>query len=186
MSRLIVLVLLLPLQVFALAKQNISVCYFDQEQVSVRIPNPPYYMKHTSKEDVERGFMLFYERRLFDVSLFSCYLGCDVGKWAMSGDHLYTTSAFLTARMWFLHLFHLHPYAEYSVFGPTLLSQEKFADIDFQSNLLFQNFFSVGVEVGEDQGFSLSMKMFKYTKKDLSSFEESFQVPILVSAGFLF
>lgn len=189
MPRLITLIFLcFPFALMAgTAKQNLSVCYYDPEDVKWNVPNPPNFIKGTSGPNVEKGVMLFYERKLFDVlTVLSTYIGADLGKWKMNGDKIYSTSCFLSGKMWILHLPFLHTYLEYSMFGPTALSKEVFGSLHFGSNFLFQNFFGIGVEVGEGSGFCVDLRIFRYTEKDFKKPAALFQVPITLSVGLLF
>lgn len=168
-----------------MGRQSISICYYDQNQIQARVPNPPFFLQNSVSPSVEKGYALFYQRRFLDLPAFSCYLGGDVAKWYLRGDSIYTTSTFLAGRVWLLHLLFLHAYTEYSVFGPTVTSKETFGDIQLNSNFLFQSFFSVGLELSNVQGVCCSIKMLKYTHADFSSIE-AFQAPIIVSFGSLF
>lgn len=169
------------------AKQQISIAYFDQETVDFHIPNPPNFIKNRNRPSVEKGMMITYERKLLDFfALLSGYGGCNLASWRLNGDQIFTTSAFLACRVWALHLPFAHSYLEYSLFGPTLLSKESFNQFDFGSNFLFQNFFGVGIELGEGRGFCIDLKILRYTKPDSSLLDFSIHVPILISAGYLF
>ena len=184
----IAIMFLLPLSLQAYtAKQNISISYFDEETVKFHLPNPPNFIKNRGRESVEKGMMIFYERKLLDLfTIMSGYSGCTLGRWTMKGDQIYTTSAFLSCRVWAIHLPFAHTYLEYSILGPTLLSKENFNNVDFGSNILFQNFFGAGIELGEGRGFSINLKILKYTNSDVNQPDVSIHIPILVSVGYLF
>jgi hypothetical protein len=184
----LILFLLFPFGLMAgTAKQTFSFCYYDQETVDVEIPNRPNFLKNLGDDAVDKGMMVFYERKLFDIiTVGSLYIGGDVGKWSIRGDGLFTTTAFFAGKMWLLHLPFLHTYLEYSLFGPTILSKSTVGDLDFGSNFLFQNFFGAGVEVGEGSGFSLDLKIIRFTKLDLERMDYAFHIPVIVSLGFLF
>lgn len=171
----------------ATARQAIRVSYFDEDAVKMHLPNPPNFIKNAFGPSVERGTMLLYERKLLDLMGFiSGYMGCNLGRWHMNGDQIFTASAFLSARVWVLHIPFAHTYVEYSIFGPTLLSKEIFNENNFGSNFLIQNFYGAGLELGEGSGLSIDLKMIRYIKHDQPSSKFSIHVPILVSVGFLF
>lgn len=186
--RIIFFICLFPFSLHAYtARQNISVSYFDEETVKFHIPNPPNFIKNGDNPSVEKGVMILYERKLLDLAGFvSAYVGCNLARWRMAQDQIFTTSAFLSCRLWLLHLPFAHTYAEYSVFGPTLLSKEHFHDQTFGTNFLFQSFYGAGVELGEGRGFSIDLKIVRYTKTSEPTADYSIYVPILVSMGYLF
>ena len=170
------------------AKQVISVCYFDQERVQMDIPNMPNFMKGDIGNNLEKGYMIFYERKMFDVlSAFSFYGGGNIGRYHKDADTLYSASLSLSGRFWVMHLVLLHPYVEASLFGPTVLSKSEFSLSDLKSNFIFQNYLAIGAELGAGTGLSVELKAVKYFKANLANPQQGgVQVPIMLSLGYLF
>ncbi len=169
------------------SQQSLSLCYYNKERVTISLPDRPNFMKSVSKEVVDKGFLVFYERKAIDlIGFLSLHYGCDFGKWQMQGDGIFSTSLFLSGRMWMLHLLFLHTYIEYSLFSPTILSKKLFGSVNFGSNFLFQSFYGMGIEFGERGGFFINIKAIKYSKISLSKSNCLFHAPIMVSFGVLF
>lgn len=170
------------------AKQVLSVCYFDESKVQFEMPKVPNFLGGQGTESIEKGYMIFYERKMFDVlSLLSFYGGGNVGRYHKNGDTLYSASLSLAAKFWVMHLVLLHPYIEGSFFGPTILSKNEFDISNLKSNFIFQNTLSVGAEIGSGSGFSVELKAVKYFYGNFSHPDEGgLRVPLLLSVGFLF
>ena len=170
------------------AKQMVSVCYFDASNAQFEIPRIPNFLKGGRGENVEKGYMLFYERKIVDLaSLFSFYGGANIGRYHKNQDTLYSGSFSLSTRFWIMHLVLFHPYVEASVFGPTILSKSEFNLKDLKSNFLFQNYLSVGSEIGSGSGLCVELKAVKYFKANLMRPEQGgVMVPLLISVGVLF
>ncbi len=170
------------------AKHVISVSYFDANQVSLEIPKMPNFIKGDFSENIEKGYMIFYERKMLDLlSVVSFYGGGNMGRYHKEGDTLYSASLSLASRFWVMHLVLLHPYIEVSLFGPTILSKSEFNFSDLRSNFIFQNYLSVGAEIGSGSGLSVELKAVKYFQANLSGpVPGGVRVPLLVSLGYLF
>ena len=187
MSRIKYLFLFLPVCLLGTAKQQISVSYYNQEEISLRMPEPPKFIPLESPENIESGMMLLYEKKLFDFASFlSCYGGVDVANWKKGGDAIYSASSFIAYRLWILHLPLIHPYVEYIAMGPTYLSKGEFAGSQFRSRFIFQNYFSIGIEFGEGVGMNLDIRLLRYSEGDFSKIGGAFRIPTLISLGFLF
>ena len=187
-SVIIALMAVFPL-VAKTADQIVSIAYFDQDRVQFNIPEMPEFLKQQGEANAERGYMLFYERKMFDIfTMVSFYGGGNLGKYDKGEDTLYTASLFFASRLWIMHLLMLHPYIEASVFGPTILSKSQFALKDLKSNFLFQNTLSLGAEIGMGSGLSIEVKAVRYLQPNPSAIEPyaGVQVPILLSLGYLF
>jgi hypothetical protein len=170
------------------AKQVLTVCYFDESKVQFDMPKVPNFLGGKESETIEKGYMIFYERKMFDVlSLVSFYGGGNIGRYHKNSDTLYSASLSLATRLWVMHLILLHPYIEASFFGPTILSKNEFDVSNLKSNFLFQNTLSLGAEIGSGSGFCVEVKAVKYFYGNLSHPDQGgMRVPILLSAGFLF
>ena len=179
--------LFLPLSA-STAKQVLSVCYFDQNQVQLNVPQIPNFLQGGAEENIEKGYMLFYERKMLDVfTVASFYGGLNVGRYRKNGDTLYSGSLAFASRFWLMHLVLLHAYAEVSFFGPTILSKSEFDQRNLKSNFLFQNYLAIGTEIGAGSGFSLELKAVKYFRANLIRPEQGgITVPLLLSLGYLF
>ncbi len=170
------------------ANQIVSVCYFDEDRVQFNIPEMPNFLKERGAESAQRGYMLFYEKKIFDVlSVLSFYGGGNLGKYDKLEDTLYSASLFMSGRLWVMHLIVIHPYVEVSLFGPTILSKSEFALTDLKSNFLFQNYIALGAEIGAGTGLSVEVKAVRYLKPEPANPEQAgVQVPILLSLGYFF
>ncbi len=170
------------------AKQMLSICYFDQAQSQFDIPSIPNFLKGGREENVDKGYMLFYERKMFDLaSALSFYGGANIGRYHKNDDTLYSGSISVSSRLWLMHLVLLHPYVEASFFAPTILSKSEFNLKDLKSNFLFQNYLSVGAELGSGTGLCVELKAVKYFKANLMRPEQGgVMVPVLLSLGYLF
>ena len=170
------------------ASQVLSISYFDESQMRFKIPEMPNFIKSPNSENIEKGYMLFYEKKLFDISsFFSFYAGGNIGKYHKDGDSLYSGSLSLASRFWLLHLVVIHSYVELSLFGPTVLSKNQIKDTDLKSNFLFQNYLSLGTELGRGSGLNLELKAVKFFRANLARPEpDGVKVPLLLSLGYLF
>lgn len=187
--RFLILFLLLTSSVVAsTAKQMISICYFDEDRVQFNVPKMPNFMQGGKQEEIEKGYMIFYERKMFDLlSMFSFYGGANIGRYHKNSDTLYSASCCLASRFWILHLVLLHPYIEASFFGPTFFSKNEFNFEDLKSNFMFQNTLSIGAELGAGSGLQVELKAVKYFRTNLSHLEKGgIRVPLLLSVGYLF
>ena len=167
--------------------QFVSVAYFDQERVQLNIPELPAFLQEKGEEKADRGYMVFYEKKLFDLhTIFSFYAGGNIGQYTKADDTLYTGSLFVSTRFWLMHLLVLHPYIEVSLFGPTILSKSEFNLKSLNSNFLFQNVAAVGVELGAGSGLFFELKAIRYLQPATGKEIAGVQVPLLVSLGYLF
>ncbi len=185
---LIILMMIFNSLVASTAKQMVSICYFDHDKAQFDIPRIPNFIRGREETSVDRGYMLFYERKMLDIlSVFSFYGGVNMGRYHKNEDTLYSGSLALSTRFWIMHLVLLHPYVEASFFGPTILSKSEFDLKNFKSNFLLQNTLSVGAEVGSGSGLCIELKAVKYFKANLIRREHPvITVPLYVSLGYLF
>lgn len=183
-----ILIVFLALSFSLAANQVISICYFDQDRASLDTSKIPNFLKESGGENVEKGYMLFYEKKMFSIlSIASFYMGGDLGQYRKNQDTLYAGSLFFSSRLWALHLPLFHPYIEASLFGPTILSKTEFALSDLKSNFLFQNYLSVGAEVGAGVGLNVELKAVRYFRvKNASPENSGIQIPLLFSVGYFF
>lgn len=169
------------------SNQVLQISYCDESRINANMPRTPNFMRSPKDLGVERGFMAQYQHIILDsMGTISLYGGGSVGRWEGLSDQIITGSAFLSGRLWVMHLLFLHPYVEYSVFGPTLASKKNFADLNFETNFLFQNYFGVGFEVGQSRGFSVDLKTIRYYESYDFKPHDGFRIPIIASFGILF
>lgn len=169
------------------ANQVLQISYCDENRINAQMPRTPNFMRSPKDMGVEKGFMALYEHVILDtLGTISIYGGGNLARWESLNDQIITGSAFLSGRLWVLHLLFLHPYVEYSILGPTLASKNSFGDLNFQTNFLFQNFFGVGVEVGQNRGFSFDIKTIRYYESYDFAPHDGFRIPIIGSFGILF
>ncbi len=169
------------------ARQVLQISYYDDDKITTQMPKTPNFMRSRRDVGVDRGVMALYEYTILDVlGAVSLHVGGNVGRWERGSEQLVTGSAFLSGRLWVLHLLFLHPYFEYSLLGPTIASRDNFADMKFKSNILFQNFFGVGMDIGESRGFSIDIKTIRYYESDNFHPQDGFRVPIIASVGVIF
>lgn len=190
MSRLtkLLLFLLAPICVLAnTAEQQINLCYYDSQVASQQIPSPPVFLKPLKREHIETGYLVLYQKKLFEYTrFFSCYGGFDLGNWNKGGDSVYTGATFISYRLWLFHLPMLHPYVEYSAMGPAIISNKVFAGQEFESNFLFQNYYGIGIEFGEGRGVVLDLKMIRYSEGNFNKNGIGFHIPLMLSLGVLY
>ncbi len=169
------------------SNQVLQVSYCDEDRFNTQMPKTPNFMRSVRDKGVERGFMALYQHVLLDtMGTISIYGGGNIARWHSLDDQIVTGSAFLSGRLWVLHLLFIHPYVEYSMFGPTLTSKDSFGELNFKSNFLFQNFFGVGVEIGEKRGFSIDLKTIRYYESNDFTPHDGFRIPVIASFGVLF
>ncbi len=172
----------------ATANHILSISYFDESQMKFNYPQVPNFVKAPSSENIEKGYMIFYEQKLFDLASFiSFYAGGNLGRYHKEDDTIYSASLSLASRFWLAHLVFLHPYVEIGLFGPTVFSKNEFKNEDLKSNFLFQNYLSVGTELGRGSGLNLELKAVRFFRANLVKPEpEGLKVPVLISLGYLF
>lgn len=166
------------------AQQQINICYYDSQIAEEQIKAPPPFLKPLKREHIEKGYMLIYQKKLFDYTrFFSCYGGIDIGNWNKKGDSVYTGSTFISYRIWILPLPLFHPYVEYSAMGPAIISNKYFGGQEFETNFLFQNYYGAGIEFGEGRGIVFDCKMIRYSEGNFNKDGVGFHIPLLVSLG---
>lgn len=185
---LLLAIFLLQGSIFAYpARQVLQISYCDDDRIQAQIPRTPNFMRSRRDTGVDRGYMALYQHLILDsMGTISIHVGGNVARWESQQDQLTTGSLFLSGRLWVLHLLFLHPYVEYSLFGPTLVSKSAFAGLEFGSRFLFQNFFGVGVELGSERALSVDLKMLRYYESDNFQPKKGFRVPLVASVGISF
>lgn len=169
------------------ARQNLTFAYFEQTTHNIRIPYAPNFVKGAKSEEISKGILFTYERKVLDfMDLAACYLGGSVGKWEKGEEFIYSGTFFFAPRFWVFHFGPFHPFLEGSLFGPTFLSEGSFASLLPGSRFLFQNYISAGVEVGGMGGLVFDVKILRYYRADLTRPKEGFLVPLLLSCGLSF
>ncbi len=169
------------------SRQVLHFSYYDDDRITTQMPRTPNFMRSRRDVGVDRGVMALYEYTILDaLGTVSLHIGGNVGRWESGLEQLVTGSAFLSGRLWVFHLLFFHPYFEYSLLGPTIISKDSFANMQFKSNILFQNFFGVGMDIGESRGFSVDLKTIRYYESDNFHPQDGFRVPIIASVGVIF
>jgi len=177
MYRLIAALLFAPL-----FSQEIMISYFDQTQYEENGLTQYDLTTNIPKEKIDSAFMATYSYPINPPSSpLQLMGGTSLAKWNGYNDEMYAYSTYLTARLSPLTVLIVSPYVEVSLAGPTYLSKQNLGDLNFNSNLVYQNYISVGVKLASAL---VDVKFINYSDSLPKAFtKESINLPLILSVG---
>lgn len=170
---------------FDFKKNQFSAGYYDRNFLNPDIPVPPSPIFFDGEIKLENGFMLLYERLVFNTEkTFSVYLGGSFARWVFRSSELYTLSAFLELRVWFLHNKFFDPYFLYSLAGPTIMSRDTLPGYNLGKEFIFQDYIGFGLQFGEEKTFNLDFKIVHYSNGNIFADNAGIDSPFVLSLGY--
>ena len=139
--------------------------------------------------ETRHGVTLDYQRNVFHTKkIFAFDLGASASLWSSDGtsDSFGTLSGYPMFRFFFVRSRTADVYFNYSVAGPTFISQSVIDGEDTGARFTFQDFLGIGTLLGKDHRFNAEIGIKHYSNGNLFVANRSVKVPMTFSIGYTF
>lgn len=139
--------------------------------------------------EVHRGFSVSYQRNFFHTrKVFSMDWGISMGAWQSrrQGTNFYTASIFPLFRFNFLRKKKIDMYFNYSVAGPSFISETRMDDVELGEKFTFQDFMGAGIFAGKKRNLNAELRILHFSNGGLFPKNNGVKVPITFIAGYAF
>ena len=136
-----------------------------------------------------RGVTVDYQRNVFHTKkVFAFDLGASGSLWLSdgSGDSFGTISGYPMFRFFFVRARRADVYFNYSLAGPTFISQSIIDNEDTGARFTFQDFMGIGALLGRDHRINAEIGIKHYSNGNLFMANRSVKVPLTFSIGYTF
>ncbi|HSE39883.1 MAG TPA: acyloxyacyl hydrolase [Acidobacteriota bacterium] len=141
------------------------------------------------KAEVEHGLWFRYQRNVFHTrKFFSFDIGTSYGNWKSDKDKITfsTLSVYPLFRLTLLHSNPLDLYFNYSLAGPTCISETLIDDQNIGKNFTFQDFLGMGVFFGKKRNLNAEINLNHYSNGNIFPANDAVKVPLTFSLGYTF
>ncbi|MGH2552813.1 MAG: acyloxyacyl hydrolase, partial [Chitinophagaceae bacterium] len=138
---------------------------------------------------VKQGFSLNYQRNFFHSrKVFSFDWGAGIGYWKSqkNKDDFYTLSLYPVLRFMAARSKKADLYFEYSVAGPTFISQKIIDDEKTGRSFTFQDFMGIGLFAGEKKNWNAGIRIVHFSNGNIFPQNAGVKVPLTFSLGYAF
>jgi hypothetical protein len=139
--------------------------------------------------DTRHGATIDYQRNVFHTKkVFAFDLGASASMWLSDGtsDSFGTISGYPMFRFFFVRSRAADLYFNYSIAGPTFISQSVIDNQDTGARFTFQDFMGIGTLLGRDRRFNAEVGIKHYSNGNLFTANKSVKVPLTFSIGYTF
>jgi hypothetical protein len=139
--------------------------------------------------ETRQGVTIDYQRNVFHTKkVFAFDLGASGSIWRSDGnsDAFGTISGYPMFRFFFVRSQAADLYFNYSVAGPTFISQSVIDSHDTGARFTFQDFMGIGTLLGRDHRFNAEIGIKHYSNGNLFTSNASVKVPLTFSIGYTF
>ena len=139
--------------------------------------------------ETRQGVTIDYQRNVFHTKkVFAFDLGASGSIWRSDGnrDAFGTISGYPMFRFFFLRSQPADLYFNYSLAGPTFISQSVIDKLDTGARFTFQDFMGIGTLLGRDHRFNAEIGIKHYSNGNLFTSNASVKVPVTFSIGYTF
>lgn len=183
--------------VYDFKKNQVLAGFYDDGVLPNDIPHPPSPLFWTSRTKANHGATAGYERTVYHTQkYFAVTVGTSLSWWAINdpSQSQFAWSGFFTLHIFIFRTPSFSPYFVWSIAGPTLLTRRTFGKPDdvhhFDASLgerfIFQDFLGLGVQIGEHHPVTVALKLYHYSNGDLFLHNAGFDVPVVLTIGYLF
>ncbi|PZD79207.1 acyloxyacyl hydrolase [Mesonia sp. K7] len=136
----------------------------------------------------ENGFWLSYQRTVFQTKkTFSLELGTSFSYYnTRGGDDFWALSVYPNVKWWFLRTQPVDFYFNYSLIGPTYLSDATLDGIDTGEKATFQDFMGLGMIFGDERAYQLDFKIAHYSNGNIFTENPGVAIPLTIGFGYSF
>lgn len=138
---------------------------------------------------VDRGVGLHYTRNLFHTrKYFAIDLGASGSFWRSrtEGQKFATLSIYPLLRFTLLRSAAADVYFQYSVAGPTFISERRLDSLETGRRFTFQDFMGIGAFFGENRRFTAGVKINHYSNGNIFTENAGVKVPLTATLGVTF
>lgn len=139
--------------------------------------------------ETRQGVTIDYQRNVFHTKkVFAFDLGASGSIWRSDGnrDAFGTISGYPMFRFFFVRSQPADLYFNYSLAGPTFISQSMIDNQNTGARFTFQDFMGIGTLLGRDHRFNAEFGIKHYSNGNLFTSNASVKVPLTVSIGYTF
>ena len=139
--------------------------------------------------DTRHGVSIDYQRNVFHTKkVFAFDLGVSASRWLSDGnrDSFGTISGYPMFRFFALRSRSADLYFNYSLAGPTFISQSVIDGEDTGARFTFQDFMGFGMLLGRGHRFNAEIGIKHYSNGNLFTTNRSVKVPLTFSMGYTF
>jgi hypothetical protein len=139
--------------------------------------------------ETRHGVTIDYQRNVFHTKkVFAFDLGASASMWLSDGDSdsFGTVSGYPMFRFFFVRSRTADLYFNYSIAGPTFISQSVIDNQDTGARFTFQDFMGIGTLLGSDHRFNAEIGIKHYSNGNLFTANRSVKVPLTFSIGYTF
>lgn len=170
---------------FHFKAHQFSVGFYAKHVLPRGIPRPPSPIMWTATHKADSGMTFLYEWNVFHTQkYFSVNFGTNFSWWSMQSQTQLAITFLFDLRFWLFHTKSFNPYVTWSIAAPTLISRRIFGQANLGKHFLFQDFLGIGTEIGKH--FDISLRLYHYSNGDLFLHNNGFDVPSVLSIGYLF
>jgi hypothetical protein len=138
---------------------------------------------------VDHGFALHYDRNVFHTrKIFSFDVGGSASTWASNqkDQHFVTLSLYPLLRLTMVRTAAADLYFQYSLAGPTFISEPTVDDHALGRHFTFQDFMGVGAFIGKGRRLTAGIKINHYSNGNIFTENAGVKVPLTVTLGYVF
>ncbi len=166
-----------------------SLGFYDHDIIGVKFDSPslsdPTKLQHLNNP--ADGVIGMYQRMFFHTQEhFSMYWGVSGARWAINNNPFGSVSGFVAFRYWPIRTTNVSPYVEASILGPSLITRYNLPGTDLGGNFLFENFLSIGVQLGHTHVFSIEASCMHYSSAGITKPNPGFNVPMALQLAYSF
>lgn len=199
MWRLFFLVVLILLPTLLVAKTNpnepawyfpnheVAIGFYDNDFMPTSVPHPPHPLFWVSRTLANGGVSLHYEWLAYHThQYFSVNLGTSLSDWVIHSHTEIAATFYFLVRVWLFRTNSFSPYFDWSMGGPTLLSNRFFANANLGGHFIFQDFLGLGAMVGRQHHVDIRVNIYHYSNGDLFLHNDGWDVPLVLTVGYMF
>jgi hypothetical protein len=168
-------------------KHEVSVGFYDNDFMPTSIPHPPHPFFWTSRTHANGGVSLNYEWLVYHThKYFSVNFGTSLTDWVIHSNSEVGASFYFLVHVWLFRTETFSPYFDWSIGGPTLLSNRFFAQANLGGHFIFQDFLGFGAMMGRTHHVDLRVNIYHYSNGDLFVHNDGWDVPLVINIGYMF
>jgi len=166
-------------------EQEFLVGIYNHQWIRAQMPLLPKPIYWNSRYKASYGINFGYLQTLFHTEKhFSIEFGVNFSNWNIGSDALFALTGLLELRWWIYRTNCFNPYFMYSIAAPTFLSNNHIGGSDLGGNFIFQDYWGLGIMIGNLHHVNIEFKNLHYSNGDLAMRNAGLQIPFLISIAY--
>lgn len=136
----------------------------------------------------KQAFMLSYQQTAFHTEkLFSLDWGVSVtGFQTLNESMVYAISIFPMLRFYLYRTNSFDGYVNYSIIGPTLISEKNIDGYKTGPNSTYQDFMGIGAYFGKNRNYNAELRIMHYSNGNIFPENDGIDIPLMLTLGKVF